>query len=256
MTGRSTFFTADPVGFGLAAGLIVTAITAWALSYLFMNPSMLLYSLDFRVITFFLLVWIVGMVAMMFPSMIPVVSIYNKMTRTLASKFDRVVGTPIFLSGYLALYVALGLAAYLAVLFAHQLAAMIPSLSSYATLALGVVLIGAGVWQLTPLKEVCLRNCTSPLGFFLTHSKSGLVGAFRMGAEHGYFCVGCCYLYMVVMLVVAGMSIPSMAILSIVIAIEKTIVKGAKWFTWLIAAGFIVLGIVVWFFPGPLGLAQ
>lgn len=256
VTGRSTLFTADPVGFSLATGLIVASIIAWALSYFTMSPGMLIYSLDFRVITFFLLVWIVGMVAMMFPSIIPVVSIYNKMTHTLASKFDRIVGTPIFLSGYLTLYVALGLAAYLAVLFAHQLADMIPSLSSYATLAIGVVLIGAGVWQLTPLKEVCLRNCTSPLGFFLTHSKSGLVGAFRMGAEHGYFCVGCCYLYMVVMLVVAGMGIPSMALIAVLITLEKVVVRGAKWFTRLIAAGFIILGILVWLYPGVLRLIQ
>lgn len=256
VTGRSTLFTADPVSFSLATGLIVASIIAWALSYFTMSPGMLLYSLDFNVLTFFLLVWIVGMVAMMFPSMIPVVSMYNRMTRTLTSKLARIVRTPIFLSGYLTLYLVLGLTAYLAVLFTHQLATIIPSLLNYAMPAVGVVLIVAGVWQLTPLKEVCLRNCTSPLEFFLTHSRSGPVGAFRMGAEHGYFCVGCCYLYMIVMLAVAGMSIPSMALLAIAITLEKAVLGGAKWFTRFIAAGFIILGIVVWFFPGALGLAQ
>jgi predicted metal-binding membrane protein len=70
-----------------------------------------------------------------------------------------------------------------------------------------------------------------------------------MGAEHGYYCVGSCYLYMIVMLAVAAMSIPAMALLTIVTNSEKVIVKGATWFTWLIGAGFIMLGVIIWFLP-------
>ncbi len=73
-----------------------------------------------------------------------------------------------------------------------------------------------------------------------------------MGAEHGYYCVGCCYLYMVVMFVVAGMSLPAMALLAIMITLEKALLKGARWFNWVISAVFIVLGLIVWILPDAL----
>lgn len=82
--------------------------------------------------------------------------------------------------------------------------------------------------------------------------KKGLLGALRMGAVHGYYCVGCCYRYMVVMFVVAGMSLPAMALLAIMITLEKAFLKGARWFTWLISTVFIILGLLVWIYPNSL----
>jgi predicted metal-binding membrane protein len=255
----------------VAIALIATAALAWAATYYLMNlmlgmsanngmvsaalpiaaMSMLFSSLNLGVFSLFVLAWIVGMVAMMFPAMIPVVSVHYRMADKigLPSKAAKIAGTVIFLGGYLMLYAILGLGAYFAVFLAFQFGAMIPSLSAFTTQIAGVVLIATGVWQLTPYKDACVKHCVSPVGFFLTHAKNGLGGAFRMGAEHGYYCVGCCYLYMIVMLSVAAMSIPSMALLAIVITLEKVIVKGAKWFTLLVGAGFIILGIIIWFFP-------
>ncbi len=162
------------------------------------------------------------------------------------------IGSLLFLTGYLAMYLVLGLVAYLAVLLLFNLVSTIPFLSKYGTLAVGIVLIVTGLWQLTPFKNACLKRCVSPLGFFLTHMKKGFLGAFRMGVEHGYYCVGCCYLYMVVMFVVAGMSLPAMALLAIMITLEKALLKGARWFNSLISAVFIILGLVVWIFPNTL----
>jgi len=251
--------------------LVVSAALAWAATYYLMNSmfgmsatdgmvssalpiaamSMLFSSLNLGVFSVFVLAWIAGMVAMMFPAMIPMVSVHYRMADKvgLLSKVGKIAGTTIFLGGYLMLYVVLGLGAYFAVFLAFQFGAMIPSLSAYTTMVAGVVLMVAGVWQLTPYKDACVKYCVSPVGFFLTHAKNGLGGAFRMGAEHGYYCVGCCYLYMIVMLSVAAMSIPSMALLAIVITLEKVIVKGAKWFTRLVGAGFITFGIIIWFIP-------
>jgi predicted metal-binding membrane protein len=270
-TARDSFFTPDSIGLRVAIALIVAATLAWAATYYLMSlmlgmntdsgmvssalpiaaMSMLFSSLNWGVFSLFVLTWSVGMIAMMFPAMIPVVTLHYRMADKmgLPSKAAKIAGTTIFLGGYIMLYVILGLGAYLAVFLGFQLGAAIPSLSAYTAQIAGGVLIATGVWQLTPYKDACVKHCVSPMGFFLTHTKNGLGGAFRMGAEHGYYCVGCCYLYMIVMLLVAAMSIPSMALLAIVITLEKVIVKGAKWFTRLVGAGFITLGIITWFLP-------
>ncbi len=239
--------------------LVVTATMAWVSVYLLMSMGGMLVtgsmvgmfvSPNISSLFLFLLVWTVGMVAMMFPAMIPVTSMYN--ANFAKSTPQSMIGSLLFLTGYLSMYLVLGIVAYLGVLFLFSVISMMPFLSIYGTLAAGTVLIVTGLWQLTPLKNVCLKHCVSPLGFFLTHSRGGFVGAVRMGAEHGYYCVGCCYLYMVVMFVVAGMSLPAMALLAIMITVEKALVKGARWFSWLVSAVFIILGLIVWIFPDTL----
>jgi predicted metal-binding membrane protein len=247
------------VNVGIACVLVTMAMMAWVSVYLLMSMGGMsvagamvgmFVSPDIGSLFLFLLVWIVGMVAMMFPAMIPVTSMYRA---TIAKSNERsMIGSLLFLSGYLSMYLMLGLIAYLAVLLVFAIVSTLPFLFSYATFAVGIVLIATGLWQLTPFKNACLKHCVSPLGFFLTHAKEGYRGAMRMGAEHGFYCVGCCYLYMIVMFVVAGMSLPAMALLTIMITLEKALLKGARWFNWLVATIFIVLGFVVWMLPNSL----
>jgi predicted metal-binding membrane protein len=174
------------------------------------------------IVSSFLLIWIIGMVAMMFPAMIPVISIYARLGPNEGWKVGgRAVPSLIFLTGYLSLYALLGIALFGAVYAIFQLGAMLPWLSQFSLVGVAVVLFLAGVWQLSPLKEKSLTHCISPIGFHLTHSKKGPVGALRMGAEHGTYCVGCCWLYMLVMLAVAAMSLFSMVLLSGLIIVEK-----------------------------------
>ena len=161
----------------------------------------------------------------------------------------RVLGTPLFLAGYLLTYAALGAGVYALIYLAFYLTGFIPSLAAYALPAASGMLIAAGIWQVTPLKDKCLSKCASPLGFFLAHGRQGLAGAFRMGAEHGYYCVGCCWMYMLVMLGVAAMSIPSMVLLASLITVEKAIVRGAMWFRWISAAVFVALGAAILLVP-------
>ncbi len=245
----------------IASVLIATATIAWvSLYYLMLIGGMpvtvgmvgMFVWPDVGSLFLFLLIWMVGMVAMMFPAMIPVTAIYNA---TIAKSTPQsATGSLLFLTGYLSMYSMLGLSAYLATLLALNLVSRMPFLVNYATFAVGVVLISTGLWQLTPLKNSCLKRCISPLGFFLTHTRQGFTGALRMGAEHGYYCVGCCYMYMVVMLVVAGMSLPAMALLAITITLEKALLKGARWFNWFVSAVFIALGLMVWIFPNRLAI--
>jgi predicted metal-binding membrane protein len=214
--------------------------------------SMMFQSLSLIATSLFVGIWVVGMVAMMFPALIPIVSMYYRVMagRGLGTARARAGAVVAFLFGYLALYALLGVAAFLVIFVAFQFGSFIPSLSAYGYLIAGTILVATGIWQITPLKDRCLRNCVSPMGFLMTHDGNGYSGALKMGAEHGYYCVGCCYMYMFVMLAVAAMSIPSMVILTVVVTLEKVVVKGAVWFTRLMALGFVAAGVILLLLPG------
>lgn len=166
-----------------------------------------------------------------------------------AACLAKAVGTPLFLLGYLGVYAGLGLLAYLAVYAAVFVAPIFPVLVSFAFLAPGLVLVLAGIYQLSPMKVKALSYCISPLGFFAVHLRKGLSGSLRMGVSHGAYCVGCCWAFMLVMLAVGAMSLLFMAALAAVIAFEKVIVRGALWFDRTVAVGLIGAGFVVLVFP-------
>ncbi|HZW85108.1 MAG TPA: DUF2182 domain-containing protein [Nitrososphaerales archaeon] len=214
----------------------------------FVSPSL-------GVIGSFLIVWIVGMVAMMFPAMIPVITMYRAlMAKEEKSPISRRYGAAIFLAGYLSLYLLLGAGLFGIVYLVFQLGSLAPWLSSYSLVAVALVLFVAGVWQLTPLKEKSLAKCISPMAFFMTHAERGPTGAFRMGASHGYYCVACCWLYMLVMLAVAAMSLLSMVVLSGIIIVEKAFVGASGWFRWLSAGLFFLLAALTLLLPATLAL--
>ena len=261
--------TKDRVGFAVATLLVTAAAVSWAATYYLMpimmmgDPAMsrmagvasiVSSSLSPIPIGFFVLVWVVGMVAMMFPAMIPVMTFYNKVATRVepdpaVAKF---FGTPLFLLGYLAAYAGLGLLAYLAISVALSFAQLFPFSALLATVVPGSLLILAGAYQFSPLKSRCLSHCVSPVGFFAIHSRRGMTGSVRMGLSHGKYCVGCCWAYMLVMLAVAAMSLPFMAILAGIIALEKVVIRGAAWFTRFIGVGFVLIGVGVFFFPSIL----
>jgi len=221
-----------------------------------MGVAALVSSISPSAVTLFELLWVDGMAAMMFPAMIPIVLFYNRFsTRVEANpSLAKVVGTPLFLVGYLAVYGGLGLAVYFVVYLAVGFSFAVPGVAAIAAIAPGAVLLGAGLYQLTPRKSNFLMQCVSPTAFFTQHSHRGLLGSFRMGLVHGRYCVGCCWAYMLVMFAVALMSIPFMAVLSVVIALEKVILRGSVWFTRGIAVGFVLLGMGSLLYPGLLGL--
>jgi predicted metal-binding membrane protein len=240
----------------IAIVLVTAAVIAWvSVYYLMLMGGMqvtggmvgMFVSPNLSSLFLFLLIWMLGMVAMMFPAIIPVISKYNALTAK--STPQSLIGSVLFIAGYLAMYLVLGAVAYLVVLLVLSVASMVPFLSQYGIVAAGAVLVVTGLWQLTPFKRACLKCSASPQCFFENHSRQGFGGALRMGAEHGYYCVGCCSMYMFVMFVVAGMSLPAMVLLAIMITVEKALLNGARWFNWLIAAVFIILGLLVWIVP-------
>ena len=108
----------------------------------------------------------------------------------------------------------------------------------------GGILVVAAVYELTPLKEVCLRHCRSPLGFLLGSWRDGLTGALQMGAKHGAWCVGCCWALMAALFALGVMSIAWMAFVAALIAAEKTLPWGRA-VTYGTAAILLALGVLI-----------
>jgi predicted metal-binding membrane protein len=129
--------------------------------------------------------------------------------------------TALFVGGYLVSWTAAGVVGY--AIFEAGRAAFGDAFSwdNAGPYLAGAVIAGAAVYQLTPLKDVCLRHCRSPLSFLMMHSKPGRLGAVRMGIEHGGFCVGCCWMLMAAMFALGVMSLGWMAFIAALIAVEK-----------------------------------
>src|SRR5262249_17783439 len=100
------------------------------------------------------------------------------------------------------------------------------------------------VYQLTPMKEACLRHCRSPMSFFLEHWSAGAMGAFRMGMRHGLYCVGCCWVLMLLMFVGGAMSVLTMAILGALILAERLLPDG-PWTSRIPGAAMILWGVLL-----------
>ena len=88
-------------------------------------------------------------------------------------------------------------------------------------IASAIILVAAGIYQLTPLKNVCLKRCRTPIGFFMTNWRDGAAGAFKMGLEHGWFCTGCCWMLMALLFVAGVMNLAWVAAISVLVLLEK-----------------------------------
>jgi predicted metal-binding membrane protein len=167
----------------------------------------------------FMAMWLTMMVAMMFPTVGPIVLAHRAVT---ARRGEGGVPTIAFVLGYLVVWTLVGLVP-LGVLLAVREVPPEAARSGWLPAVAGAVLIVAGLYQFTPLKRICLRACRSPLGFILSHDfGSGAVGAFRAGLSHGAYCLGCCWALMSVLVVVGVMNLVWMAILALIFLAEKS----------------------------------
>ena len=191
----------------------------------------------------FLGVWVVMMAAMMFPSVAPTVALYSKLRQT------RALGAPLlFTAGYLLVWSAVGLVAYTLARIGAQLFGDVLAWDRAGRWVAGATLLVAAVYELTPLKNVCLGKCRSPLGFLLGSWKDGLSGATQMGARHGAWCVGCCWALMASLLALGLMSIVWMALVAGLIAFEK-LIPPRRAATYGTAAALLVIGALMLFAP-------
>jgi predicted metal-binding membrane protein len=169
-------------------------------------------------ITWFLSVWVVMMAAMMFPSIAPTVALHARMTR------QRSPLLPIaFVAGYLVTWTAAGIAALVVGGAIGAVAGEVLEFDRAGRWVAGATLVVAAVYEITPLKDVCLGKCRSPLGFLLGSWRDGVVGAFRMGLRNGAWCVGCCWALMASLFALGVMSVFWMAVVAGVIAFQKLV---------------------------------
>jgi predicted metal-binding membrane protein len=174
----------------------------------------------------YVILWGVMMVAMMLPAMTPIVGLVQTIARQKRAQGLPFTPAGVFVAGYVTLWTLTGSIGYAADIAIQSLPGVFPALQAYGTVIGGVTLVGAGIYQLTPLKYLCLSQCRSPLGFLLTSWRDGTAGAFRMGLHHGAYCLGCCWSLMVVLFVMGTMNLVWMGILSIVIFVEKIVPHG------------------------------
>jgi predicted metal-binding membrane protein len=165
--------------------------------------------------------WAVMMVGMMLPSAAPTILLYAALVRKQSTTSPPLAAAWIFTAGYLAAWTAFSLlAAVLQVGLEHAMLLSSMMVSANHALSAGI-LIGAGVYQVLPLKDVCLTRCRNPLLYLTTHWRTGRLGAFRMGAEHGSYCVGCCWTLMLVLFVAGVMNLLWVALIAAFVFIEK-----------------------------------
>jgi predicted metal-binding membrane protein len=195
----------------------------------------------------FLVTWVVMMVAMMFPAIVPVVITFDRWVRRARGQRW---ATITFVGGYLLVWTAFGLVVYAAVVYFQPRLPM-----GDRAIRLGAaLLILAGVYQLTSLKSRCLRHCRSPLAFIAQHTsqlRQGVFGTGRVGIIHGAFCLGCCWGLMLVLVLLGMMSLSWMAAVAGVIFIEKVVPRGSL-LTPALAVMLVALGFALLVWPRAL----
>jgi len=186
--------------------------------------------------------WAVMMAAMMLPSASPVMMLYAAAARRRGEAAGRPLHLFALAAGYVLVWGGFSLGAVVLQRVLATLLVLSPMMQMTGP-AGGIVLIVAGLYQLTPLKWMCLQTCRSPLSFLMQRWQEGRAGAFRMGAEHGVYCVGCCWALMLLLFVGGVMNLMVIVALTVFVAIEKLVPFGdysAR------VSGFPLMALGVW----------
>jgi predicted metal-binding membrane protein len=194
----------------------------------------------------FIVLWVAMMTAMMFPSVAPVAILWARTIQARTTGAMRAWTIATFVAGYLVAWAGFGMIAFVALLGSQRLVETAPEVAKW--LAVGIFLT-AGAYQLTPLKRACLRHCRSPLTSILHYgSMQGSARDFRVGVHHGLYCVGCCWGLMIVLVAVGVMNLAAMALLAVVIFLEKIWRRGDTLANF-VGLCFIAFALVIPFAP-------
>jgi predicted metal-binding membrane protein len=215
----------------ILASLLLLAAAAWAVlawQRAMMDPTMSMGPTMGLAAPLFLAIWIVMMVAMMFPTAAPMVLMFARVHASRRQRGQAFVPTWVFVGAYLVVWTLFGVLAYAGALGVETLARQAMWLMENGARLGGAVLVVAGLYQLSPLKHRCLTTCRSPLQFLLSSWRTGYGGAFRMGLEHGAYCLGCCWLLFVILFPLGVMNVAAMAALTLFIFAEKALPSGQQ----------------------------
>jgi len=187
----------------------------------------------------FLVVWVVMMAAMMFPSVAPTIALYSRMTRRRS-----LLSPLLFAGGYLVTWASAGLFAFVVAVIATRGLGDVFAWNRAGQWLAGSTILIAAIYELTPLKDICLGKCRSPLGFLLGSWRDGWRGALRMGTKSGAWCLGCCWALMASLFALGVMSVGWMAFVAGLIAVEKTL-PWRRTATYTTAAVLLTLGVLM-----------
>jgi predicted metal-binding membrane protein len=227
--------------------VVITAIAAvialsWA--YLLAGAGMAMmtpavWTPGYAVLMFFM--WWIMMVAMMLPSAAPMILLFATVNRKQREIGHPHVATSIFALGYLAVWAGFSLVAVILQWAFEQAGVLSPMLAGTNVIFGGVLLLTAGIYQLTPIKHACLRHCRSPLAFLSTRWRRDARGALRMGLVHGAFCVGCCWFLMGLLFFGGVMNLYWVAGIALFVLFEKTAPAG-HWLGYATGVALLVWG--------------
>lgn len=191
------------------------------------------------------LMWWIMMIAIMTPSAAPTVLLFAALTGKTDSGGSAPILSTVFLLGYLTVWAVFSLLAT-GLQWVLELRGLVSPDMMVITSALlgGSLLVGAGFYQLSPLKQVCLEHCRSPMRFLVERRRSGASGVFRMGVEHGAFCLGCCWFLMALLFVGGIMNLYWIIGLALFVAVEKLAPMGGLLSR---TSGLVLVSAGVWF---------
>lgn len=222
----------------VVAGLLLVTLSSWvyllAGAGMTMPPSVTPWTFGYFLMM--LLMWCIMMVAMMLPSATPMILTFAAIGRkqTLGGRVN--LALLLFTSGYLLVWSGFSVVAVILQWLLQRAGYPSMMLADNAPLLSGALLIAAGLWQLTPIKQQCLRHCQSPVRFLVLRYRPGLPAALKMGCEHGLFCLGCCWFLMLLLFYGGVMNIAWIGGLALFVLLEKFtqpghwLTKGTGWF--------------------------
>jgi len=237
--GLAPAYAAARARLGLVAALFAVATIGWVWTAREMRGMDAGPWTGLGSLAWFIGVWVVMMAAMMFPSVAPTITLYTRMTKAKSP-----LSPWLFAVGYLLTWAVAGLLAYCVGIVAAAVFGETLSWDHSGRTLAGATLVVAGVYEVTPLKNVCLAKCRSPLGVLLGSWRDGLTGAVRMGARNGAWCVGCCWALMASLFALGVMSVSWMAFIAGIIAVEKTL-PWRRGITYATAAVLLGLGVLM-----------
>lgn len=195
-------------------------------------------SIDFTLV---FIMWAVMMVAMMLPSAVPMVLSFSRVCQQRQKSVYQL--SMIFTLAYLCIWILFSVSLTLLQWQFHGLEWLTPMMENQSTLLAGAIFIFAGGYQFSSLKNACLRHCRTPMGFLLNEWKEGNFGAFKMGLKHGATCLGCCWVQMLIMFAVGVMNLLGMALITLLVIMEKLLPIEPVLFSRAVGSVFIFWGI-------------
>lgn len=220
---------AEPVDRSPPMDMVMSpALAPWSISDLIFVASM----------------WIAMMVGMMTPSAAPMILLYARVGQSAAAQGKPFASTAWFAGGYLLAWAAFAIVATGAQWLLEQTALLGPTMSTTSRILGGIILIVAGLYQWTPLKDACLGQCRAPLTFIQQHGgfKRDAIGSIQLGLRHGLYCIGCCWALMALLFVGGVMNPLWIAGIAVLVLLEK-LVPAAQWLPRIAGVAFVLAGV-------------